>query len=671
MKTLIVAASLAVASFVSSAEEPVFMNILPTAVGHEEQTAADAKEYVRRTGNRIVLYSLSFHPEGFPAKDKADRLVASYRKLNRLLEGSDVRLGVLIQSVIGHWARVDEKIEPWARTVTLKGDVSRFCPLDPNFRAYIRDFVKGLAAEHPSFVMGDDDIHLYDECFCDLHRAEFNRRTGRSCTAEEFRKVVAGAKPGDRDHEAFYRLQRETVTGVCSLIREAIDEVDPKVPAGMCMSWIEYRFIGELARAIAAKGQRPLLRIANDAGYQEFTRDEFADLVLQTGAYEAVYGRDFTLLDESDVFPHNLWNKSAANLKAKLAVSFMSGLDGGLLWLTCAHRWGYPVSDNYAQAIESNMSRFKALKQFADESKAIGFTVPVETNFPDWRFDGKGIDRFVSGLNWGGHAAALFGVPFRCSASVADGGVYAVAGARTVERFTDEEIRKLLSGRLLADGDAVRALVKRGYGKHLGLTVEDRKLNYVCERSTDGKRTYPLRLTPAHPAPAFVEEDGAEVLSWLEFESYAGAPDHKRLSPCTVYFENELGGKVLSAAYTLDPGPGWTLQMFFRFCEPRKAWFVRVLDRLSERPMPFVVEEMRDMVALAREKADGSKLLLVLNTNRDPLEKLNVRVKCAFSTVEALGADGAYRPVKFTREGDVLTFDTPLACYEFTALLFK
>ena len=669
MKTLIAAVSLAVTSFVSSAEEPVFMNILPTALGHEEQTAEDAKEYVRRTGNRIVLYSLSFHPEGFPAKEKADRLVASYRRLRRLLEGSDVQLGVLIQSVIGHWPRVDEKIEPWTRTVTLSGGVSRFCPLDPNFRAYVRDFVKGLAAEHPSFVMGDDDIHLYDECFCDLHRAEFNRRTGRSCTAEEFRTLVGGAKAGDKDFDAFFSLQRETMTGFCGLIREAIDEVDPKVPAGMCMSWIEYRFIGDLARAIAAKGQRPLLRIANDAGYAEFDRDTFCDLVLRTAAYEAVYGRDCTLLDESDVFPHNLWNKSAANLRAKLAFSYAEGIDGGLLWLTCAHRSGFKVADNYAQAIESNMPRFRALKQFADESKPMGFTVPVQTAFPDWKLDGKGIDPFVSGLNWGGSVAAMFGVPFRCSTSLGDGGIYAIAGERTVERFTDAELKQLLAGRLLLDGDAVRAIAKRGFAKHLGVAVEDRRINYVCERSTDGKRTYPLRLVASHPVPTLVETDGAEVLTWLEFESYAGAPDHKRLAPATVYFENELGGKVLSAAYTLETGSNWSLQRFFRYCEPRKAWFVRVLDRLA--PQPFVVDEMRDVVALARERADGAKLLFVINTNRDPLEKLNVRAKCAFSSVEALGADGAYRPVKFVRNGDVLTFDTPLACYEFTALLFK
>ncbi|MBO7721697.1 MAG: hypothetical protein J6T01_04735 [Kiritimatiellae bacterium] len=664
-------AAAAAAALAASAGEPFHMNILPTTVGREEQTAADAKEYVRRTGCPVVLLSMSFHPEGFPAKAKADMLVESYRKTRKLLEGSDVRLGALIQSVMGHWARVDEKIEPWMRTVTIRGEVYRFCPLDPAFRAYIRDFVKRIAAEKPSFVLGDDDIHMYDECFCDLHRAEFNRRTGRSCGAEEFRKIVKASKVGDADYKAFFDLQRETVTGVCRLIREAIDEVDPSVPAGMCMSGIEYRFIGDLSRAIAAKGQRPLMRIANDAGYNEFDRETFAYLVRHTAEYEALYGRDFTLLDESDTFPQNLWNKSGSNLKTKLAVAFMCGVDGGLLWYTCAHRWGHPVTENYIRAFEDNLARFKTLKAFADESKAVGFTVPVQTNYPGWHFDGRGIGDFVPGIDWGGYMAANFGVPFRCSVSLDDGGVYAIAGAASVERFTDAEIRRLLSGRLLVDGDAVRALAARGFSRHLGLTVENRKINYVNERSADGKRYYPLRLIEEHPVPTLVESEGAEVLTWLEFQSYGGAPDRRRVAPATVYFENQLGGRVLSAAYTLDAGRGWSLQKFFRYCEPRKAWFVRALDLIGGGPAPFVSDDMRDIVALARERADGVRLLLLVNTNRDPLERPRVRVKCPFKEVDELAADGSFRPAGYTREGDVLVFDSPLACYGYTAFRFR
>jgi len=39
-------------------------NIVPFSPGKEKVLAADCREYVARTGNRTVLYSLTLHPEG-------------------------------------------------------------------------------------------------------------------------------------------------------------------------------------------------------------------------------------------------------------------------------------------------------------------------------------------------------------------------------------------------------------------------------------------------------------------------------------------------------------------------------------------------------------------------------------------------------------------------------
>ena len=45
-------------------------NVVPFSPGNEKVVAADAKEYLERTGNDLVLYSLTLHPEGHPAIDK-------------------------------------------------------------------------------------------------------------------------------------------------------------------------------------------------------------------------------------------------------------------------------------------------------------------------------------------------------------------------------------------------------------------------------------------------------------------------------------------------------------------------------------------------------------------------------------------------------------------------
>ena len=189
-----------------------FFNIIPYSPGREKELAADVIDYVEKTNNDTVLYCLSLHPEGFPAMKKALQMVESYRTLKKELAGTKVQLGVLIQSILGHWPRVDKDEEQWTRSINVYGAKVRFCPLDENFKKYIVDVAAMLAAERPVFIMGDDDIRGFSpkaECFCQLHTAEFNRRTGKNFTPDEYREAVLNATPGDAVHGAFEELRKE------------------------------------------------------------------------------------------------------------------------------------------------------------------------------------------------------------------------------------------------------------------------------------------------------------------------------------------------------------------------------------------------------------------------------------------------------------------------------
>ena len=146
-------------------QEFKFFNILPYSPGEEEKLAQETIEYVERTGNRNVLYSLTLSPGGFPAMKKVHSMLDSYRKLKAHLSGSRARLGVLFQAVLGHGARnfppTDLKarpIEPWVRMVSTDGKLTRYCPLDPNFKKYIYDMAVLFAKESPCFILGDDEI---------------------------------------------------------------------------------------------------------------------------------------------------------------------------------------------------------------------------------------------------------------------------------------------------------------------------------------------------------------------------------------------------------------------------------------------------------------------------------------------------------------------------------
>lgn len=91
----------------------IMLNIIPSSPGREEVAAADAIEFVERTGNPYCLYSMSLHPQGKPAMKTVDAAVESYRKWTELLKGSAVKPAILLQSIIGHWTQdlVDKERE--------------------------------------------------------------------------------------------------------------------------------------------------------------------------------------------------------------------------------------------------------------------------------------------------------------------------------------------------------------------------------------------------------------------------------------------------------------------------------------------------------------------------------------------------------------------------------
>ena len=162
-----------------------FFNIVPNIPGEEEILAAEAAEYAERTGNTVVLYCLTLHPEGYPAMKKAEKYIESFRKFKAALSGSKARAGILMQSILGHWPRVDKDEEQWTRSVNCRGDKVRFCPLDENFRKYIYDISVMCAKEEPVLILTDDDVRAfspYAECFCPLHTKEFSLLMGKEFT---------------------------------------------------------------------------------------------------------------------------------------------------------------------------------------------------------------------------------------------------------------------------------------------------------------------------------------------------------------------------------------------------------------------------------------------------------------------------------------------------------
>ena len=639
-----------------AADDFTVLNIAPFSPGTEELLAKEMVEYKDRTGNDVVLYSLTIHPQGFPAMKTAEFLLDSYRALRRALDGSGLRLGVLMQSTLGHWPRVDKNEESWMRSITLEGKEKRFCPIDPNCRKYVHDVVKMIAEEKPCFIMIDDDVHASGtfgvECFCERHTAMFNAANGTSHTPASLRKAVKECKPGDPVCVAFQEMQRRFVNDLVDVVRTAVDEVDPSIPAGACMPARERRFAGETARRVAARGQAPVLRIDN-AVYLHRTLTSFADKLAYTMSLCDWYRDIPYLLDESDTWPHNRWSMSASLLEMKLEAAAFCGLHGSKLWYCNAHKGSFPVSRAYTDALASRRGVCSEIASAVHDSELSGIVVPVVGGRVSWHPDMWG-ESFAGDGNWGSGMAGGYGVPFCCRSSFTADAIYTLGGADAVSKLKGEELFAIFRHRVLVDGAAAIELTKRGLQHLAGVSAVQTKPKYNLERDIAHGVTYAFSrddktpcLTPVVP--------GAEIVTHLCYSEFNGDPDADIVSPGMVCATNALGGRVLTTAFFAG---GFQRQP--SLTDMRKEWFFKALSKLGWNG--WAVLNDQDVALLERKRMDGTTLLAVFNTSFDEIDTLKLRTKCIPKTVDVLVSGGEWRRQDFSQMLEGIELPVRLSC---------
>ena len=663
MRQVVFAAAL-VASAVASGADFVLYNVVPFSPGREDVAAADAKEYLERTGNDLVLYSLTLHPEGRPAIEKARRYVESFRRFKEALGGSDVRAGILVQTILGHWPRVDKDIEDWTRTVDAKGKTVRFCPLDPGFAQYIAETFTLVAKEHPAFILTDDDVRAYSheaECFCERHVKLFNARRGTSYAADELRARLKDASQADPGYGAFLAMQREMIEGVVKCARAAIDAVDPSIPGGICVASEEHLMCAPLARAMAAKGQTPVMRTSTASYMERMTAAAVPRCVCRMIGFEEYYrGSGIELLCEADTWPHNLWSKSSRSFFTHMASAAFVGMTGAKTWYVNGHKGPFAVSRSYTDVLAENRGFLSALAEAVSGSNWEGLAIPCFTNFPNWHLVTNHSEFFVEPGGAAENICIPFGIPFQAVRDFDVDRVYALSTPAEVARLSDDDLWRILSHRAVVFRDAAVALAKRGMDRLTGVKAEPKSLVFTCEQ--DDLTGASLAYSPASGSVLFTADPAAEVLSTLGFRPFAGSERYDVATPATVLFSNSLGGRVLTVQYHPK------MSSMHLYSEARRAWLIAALERLSGEPL-LASGHDQDMLVLVRRKAvTGERIVLAENLNSDSVRRLSLRTSAMPRKVERLCGDGSWRAVAATFEDGNLVCEIPVAFYEAVVL---
>ena len=542
------------------------------------------------------------------------------------------------------------------------------CPLDEAFAADFAAKVKSVALARPKFICIEDDYTLAGgrglgksgACFCKRHLAEFAKRYGKALTGPEIAAAFDRRTPGNLAiRRAFADTIRESLVALAQRVRAAVDEVDPAIRFMVCEPGAGADKDGDSLEAVArafAGGTRPAVRPSGAIYGAETTPASIPGALSHTMWTLERLPTDVETFYEADVYPHNRFYSSAAQLMSLMAGATVMGSDDFLFY--CLQYLDDPLEDRgYADAYNALKPRLEAVRRFIRERKARLAGVRVVWTSADaflTREKGRGHGKQ---LGCGAYMLSKFGIPYTTRREAR--GVALLVG-EVAETMDDDEIRGLLSNGLIVDAPAAALLAKRGFGKELGVDValaKDRlpivdeailpaanckrrgkHMNafYIFSAGTEGTVERFATLTP---------HAGTEV--WSEFYGVGG----KTITPSLTLAENSLGGKVAVIATSLA---GNRSSGLFNF--RKQEMLQNLIGRMSPGAVPVHAVGVPGIWVLANVTGDGRSMLVSVNNLSG-----DVRGGVAFSfSVEWCGASIS----RFAEDGSSIALGRASARWE-------
>ena len=549
------------------------------------------------------------------------------------------------------------------RIVNIDGNVTlrSYCPLDQRFQQFMADNILELIREaHPFVVQFDDDYELSWQppgnnnfgCFCPLHLKMFGERTGRYYSREELVAIFSEVTPeSKRLRRAWAEMSRDSLELLAAEVRKAVDQVAPETRLSLCQAGC-CDFDGDFTESVTkafAGNTRPMVRLYGT----EYTSDR--DMGIPNTVFHMLYSRqhlpeEFECFYEADTAPHIRFYMSATKLKTLVSIALSYGLEDLLLY--AAQYNDTPLEERgYFEMYRSEAKRLSALKEAVAGCDVSGCEI-IHNPFshiaaPYGGEGGHGIRR----NDWI-HVLGRMGIPYTTK-----GGKVKMLSNNISDSLTDEEIKSLLSGSLVIDGQAAEALFNAGWGKWLGITNVE-KLDTSTEVGFGSERTDKYVLTPSNNAQSVQSLSSHSVLDWVGGDT---SRDNKRgvSNPDLVLFENELGGRV--AVFALSLSGNHSSQVFNY---KMKQWFQQVIEWSGDEPLPlFVKNKPNAFCIFNRERARKYGIATVISLSSDLFDtfELDVAPEWSNGRVERLNEQGQWVPAEISKTDSGFIVKEPLA----------
>ena len=618
-----------------------------------EQICEDIKyQYDNKIANKPI-FKMTLVPEGNPPVNKAQDLCQKYVVFKDKLDKMGIPSGVLVQASIGHgWVLGEESAFQKYVNFSDGHNQSTVCPYDEGFKKYIYDALKTIAQCNPDYIMIDDDLRLIfregEGCACPLHLKRINDMAGTDFTREQMRKALVENPQGNQKlFDAFIESQKESVVEVAKVMRSAIDSVNPKIPGSFCCVGANAEFAVEIATTLAGKGNPVVVRI-NNGNYTALGTKQLSNVFYRAATQiEKIKKYTDIILDEPDTCPQNRYSTSASMVHSHFTGTILEGAKGAKYWIT---RGSFEPKSGvaYRNIIKKYNGFYNELAKTVQNLKWQGCRIPLLSEpkyvFDDVQYDGPGNGHWgavaESPNGWANCVIERMGLPMYFSSE--NSGVLCLEGICD-EYFTDEQMLKALGGCMFVASDSAQKLIKRGFGKYLGVDVKEWNSKQPTSEIININNTSCAvqvgfkQLTP----------QSSDVIEHSKVIHSLDNINIEYLFPGVTEYKNELGGTVYVFCGT--PNTKYDITTAFSYLNySRKLQLADLIRKSGRLPVYFPGDE--EVYFRCANMDNGDIFAAMFNIGLDKIENVELCIEKDISKISMLNPDGEWIDVEFKKQ---------------------
>lgn len=514
------------------------------------------------------------------------------------------------------------------------------CPLSPVFRKKMGEMLRLWAGTEPDIIWIDDDFRMHNHglgnseldfyCYCKRHLDEFALRNGRAYRVHEL--VAEVLRPGKPSPVRLSWLDflDQTMNETAAWIRQQIHAVSPRTRLAQMTSapdvhsaegrnWKDFMtaLCGEyppITRPCSGVYTGTAVPVKDQTITFRFMYQSIAALEQTFGPNVVEYGPEL----ENTRF--TTWCKSVVNTEFVLLLGQLLGCPQ--ITLSMNDLEGSAISDEptTVPVLRDNKFRLQTLAEMhlrQWQPQGVIFICDPESArkvhlHADSRMQDLGLLRKWEDI------LLQMGIPGRylSTAQAAKSNEIVVLERYTAWCASDAELKEILSGSVLLDGEAAEVIQQRGFGEYLGVTVGPHQ-SYGVTAEVFQENILPglnAQRVPHRGVSWYkLTLSGANLVSW-----FIDAKNHRHVGS-TIY-ENRLGGRVAILAASGDFVPNGTFGNHARL-----RWLHGILRWLSREQFCLLPLLPHHGLTLVRSKI-GEQLVALANLGTDVLNEIRFRL---------------------------------------------